>query len=356
MARAFASTLLIPILKAILGVKEKPIPHSADIHKILIVRQHNQLGDMLVGSSLITALHEAYPGAKITFIASPQNKAALETNSLLQCLFVFDKKKITDPRYFRELWSVLHAGYDVCFAPATVSISFTNDLLARLSDAKYRVGVASLDGKENAFAFFFHNRVTIDWRAHEGTHVARRILGILAPFGFSTNALSPVIKPTPADEANAVHFLRSLPGNGPIVGLHTGAGKPPNRWPAENFISLIELLQTKAQANCYLTASSADLPIIEKINAGLKTPLPVYLDKSIGSVAAVIGRSKLFITNDTGIMHVAAAVPIPQISLFGPTDPRVWAPVGQNKAYLMHASSINEISVDEVFSLAQKLL
>lgn len=356
MSRSFSRSLLVPLLKSLLGVKEKEIPSPSDIRKILIVRQHNQLGDMLVGSSLITALHEAYPDAALTFIASPQNKAALETNNLLNRLFVFDKKRLTDPGYCRELWGVLHAGYDLCLAPATVSISFTNDFLARLSDAKYRVGVASLDGKDNVFSFFFHKRVAIDWRAQEGTHVARRILGILAPFGFSTDALSPVIQPSPSDEAAAVEFLHGLSGNGPIIGLHTGAGKPPNRWPADHFISLIGLLQAQAHAACYLTASSADLPIIETINARLQNPLPVFLDKSIGSVAAVIGRSNLFITNDTGIMHVAAAVPVPQISLFGPTDPRVWAPVGQNKMYLTNASSINNISVDEVFRLAVKLL
>ena len=358
MSRRFFQMVLRILLKSVLGVKEKHDFSLKNVKRILIVRQHNQLGDMLAGSSLVHALREAFPAAEITFIASPQNKDALLGNPLINILHVFDKKKLNTLSYWKELWGVLRADYDLCISPATVSISFTNDLLARLAKAKIRIGIRDLDGKENDFAYFFDYPVSLDWRNQPDLHIAERIIGILKPFGISTRNFLPEIQPTADDNEEARSFIRGAVDDVKkrIIGLHTGAGKPPNRWPWQNFCQLIERLQAEQNAFCYLTASSADLEVIEKINKFLPHPLPVYLNKSIGSVAALIGCTELFITNDTGIMHAAAAVPIPQISLFGQTNPSVWAPLGPGKHYIRHGEDINSISVEEVYSLAVELV
>lgn len=356
MSRSFVQFLLKKILKQLLGVKEREAAPLKDIKNILIVRQHNQLGDMLVGSSLINALHEQFSEAKITFVASPQNKAALENNPYLSKLLVFDKKQLFKPAYFSSFKNEIRSGFDLCLAPATVSLSFTNDLIARLSKSKVRVGISELDGRVNEFAFFFDHRVAVDWRAHPETHVAKRILAILSPFGITTSLLSPVIMASPADYKNADKILQQGKDQKIIIGLHTGAGKPPNRWPAEKFCQLIERFRAEMNAFCYLTASSADAPIIAKINEHFTEKLPVFLNQSISSVAALISRSHLFVTNDTGIMHVAAATETPQISLFGPTDPYVWGPLGNKKLNLQNTDAIDRISVEEVWTCVIDLL
>ncbi len=341
-----------------MGVREKQDFVLKDIRRILVVRQHNQLGDMLAGSSLVTALREAFPDCEITFIASPQNYMALLTNSLINKLHVFDKKKLLSLSYVSELWSVLRAGYDLSISPATVSISFTNDLLARLSKARIRIGIRELDGRKNEFAYFFHYPVSVDWRNEPDLHIAERILSILKPFGIATKNFLPSVKPTSDDIRMAEAFIAAeltQPGKR-IIGLHPGAGKPPNRWPWTHFCRLIEKLRIEQNAVCYLTASSADGEVIEQINGFLAEPLPVYLDKSIGSVAALVERSDLFITNDTGIMHVAAAANTPQISLFAATNPFVWAPLGPGKYFIRKTEDISSITVSEVYKLAVELL
>jgi len=81
-----------------------------------------------------------------------------------------------------------------------------------------------------------------------------------------------------------------------------------------------------------------------------------FINKSIAEVAAIISKSDLFITNDTGVMHVAGSVETSQISLFGPTNPFNWAPVGPTKYFLRKSDFIDDISVEDVFSLVNYIV
>lgn len=351
--------ILPDLFKFLFGV---PRIHSTDLgdpKSILIIRQHNQLGDMLAGSSLITALKDTYPDAKITFLCGPQNKDALQKNSKLHKVFVFDKKRLLQADYFNDLWKLLKARYDVCIAPSVVSISFTNNLLAALSNSKIKIGPASLDGTPNPYASFFNVPVDLDWRRAPETNVAKRILDIVKPFGITTTEYSPIISYDHQDLGTAKEFLRKegvLPDQ-KTIGLHVGAGKPPNRWPAEKFSELMNKLNAECAPLFVLTGSTADIPLINNVLAG--TPhvrVLTYINRSIPEVAALISLLDLFITNDTGILHVAASTRTPQLSLFGPTDPHVWAPIGDMKIYIKKSEDISDIRVDDVFAVSCQLL
>ncbi|RPI69906.1 MAG: ADP-heptose--LPS heptosyltransferase, partial [Ignavibacteriales bacterium] len=79
-------------------------------------------------------------------------------------------------------------------------------------------------------------------------------------------------------------------------------------------------------------------------------------NRMIPEVAALISRSDLFICNDTGIMHVAGTTNTPQISIFGPTNPFNWAPIGVDKYFIRNSELIDDISVEEVFNLCNTVL
>jgi heptosyltransferase-2 len=76
----------------------------------------------------------------------------------------------------------------------------------------------------------------------------------------------------------------------------------------------------------------------------------------IPKLAAVIELSDLFISNDTGIMHVAGSTNTPLIALFGPTNPEIWAPVGKNKFYIKKGNDINLIEVQDVIDKINLIL
>ena len=121
----FISSALYKIFQNFLSVQEN---HSYDLgnpKKILIVRQHNQLGDLLAGVSVFRAIKEKYPQSHITLIVSPFNYPGMIKNKYLDRIFIFDKKRIYNPYYFAKFLKLLKEEYDVALVPVTVSVSFT---------------------------------------------------------------------------------------------------------------------------------------------------------------------------------------------------------------------------------------
>jgi heptosyltransferase-2 len=82
----------------------------------------------------------------------------------------------------------------------------------------------------------------------------------------------------------------------------------------------------------------------------------LFLNKKIPEVAALISKADLFISNDTGIMHVAGTTNTPQVSVFGPTNPFNWAPIGHNKLFVRKSELIDDVTVQDVYDLCVILL
>lgn len=356
--KSFPSNLLIYLLKKIYALKENPDTNLGVINKILIIRQHNQLGDMLAGVSLFRAVKEKYPQSHLTLLSSVDNYYGVIKNRFIDELLVFDKRKMFNPFELIKFYKKIRRKFDLAIVPATVSISFTSGMIARLSDSKIRIGPKSLDGKPNESDFFFDRRVNIDWRKYPDSNVSEHILEIVRPFGIDTKDLSSQISFDDADLKVAKSFLSEIEHNSKakIIGLHVGAGKPANRWSLLNYVELIKKINENFNCIFYLTGSDSDKEEVEFVIRNLKINLNKFLNRDIPQVAALISISDLFITNDTGIMHVAGTTSTPQISMFGPTNPFNWAPCGKNKIFLRKSDLIDDIQVQEVFDASKVLL
>ncbi|MCH7773680.1 MAG: ADP-heptose--LPS heptosyltransferase, partial [Bacteroidetes bacterium] len=186
-ANSFISNFIYSIFEKTLAVEENKSRDIGTPKKIIIIRQHNQLGDLLAGVSLFRALKETYPESHITLLVSPFNYPGMVKNKYIDRIFVFDKKELFNPSYFVRLKKILAEEYDLAIVPVVVSISFTSNLLARLSNSKIRIGPQSLDGKVNKSAYFFDRRVSIDWRNHPDSNVSERSLDIVRPFRINTD-------------------------------------------------------------------------------------------------------------------------------------------------------------------------
>lgn len=353
-----SSNLITKLIIKFFSVEEKPYDESIPPQNIFIVRQHNQFGDLLASVSLFRAVKETHPNSNLTVIASTQNYYAVTKNKFIDKLFVFNQKKLLLPSYLFSLISLLRKQYDLVVVPATVSISKTSCFLGRLAKSDYRIGPASLDGKPNQLARLFHKRINLNWKKYPDTHISDFGLEILRPLGINTKIFRSSISFDEYDLKTAENFASNIgkDNNKIMIGLHIGAGKPPNRWSLEKFIKIIEKLNEDYNAVFYITGSNSDNEEINFVKEKLSIEAGYFINKSIPEVAALISISELFITNDTGVMHVAGATETPQISIFGPTNPFNWAPLGQNKFFIRKSDLIDDVTVSDVFDLCKLIL
>jgi heptosyltransferase-2 len=353
-----AFRIINSVIKSTLAVEENRSREIPPPKKILIVRQHNQLGDLLSGVSLFRALKETYKDSHITLIVSPFNYPGIIKNKYIDRFFVFDKKKLINPSYFNHFHKLLKEDYDLAIVPVVVAISFTSNLIARISNSKIRIGPESLDGMVNESAYLFDRRVNLDWRDHPDSNVAERSLDIVRPFGINTENYRPEISFDNGDNEKTERYMMENNFNSKdhLIGLHIGAGKLPNRWSLEKYAKLINRLDKDFDTSFYLTGSNADKDDIKLLQSKIDINLGVFLNRTIPEVASLISKSSLFISNDTGIMHVAGSTNTPQISVFGPTNPFNWAPCGANKYFIRKSELIEDIAVDDVYQLCRMIL
>lgn len=352
---------MLKYLFRIFGRSEKPVDTESispdEVKNILIVRQHNQLGDMLCSVPLFAAIRKKFPKAHITLVASPINYEILfsDINPYIDKVITYRKapfKNLMD--FYREL---KNHDYQIGIVPSTVSISRTSHFINFFSGAKIRVGVKSIDNKINSVEYLLNVKSDFGWDSRK-LHQTERNLDVGRQIGCDL---------TEQEKKNVMIHLskeeldfagRFIENNFPdksklIISLHPGAGKVPNRWKKENFIELIKKLYEKY--NCYflITSGMIDKEITDEVRdrlleAGINCTL--IENTPIRKVGAVIKLTDLYITNDTGTLHVAGGVDANIVSLFGPTHGYEWAPAGENKICIQsHTDNINDIPVEEVF-------
>jgi hypothetical protein len=139
----------------------------------------------------------------------------------------------------------------------------------------------------------------------------------------------------PLGSAPRVECLRSDDG---FVAIHPFSGSARKNWPLENFIDLAHRL-----------------PLPARFCTGSEHPLEgAFQAPDLYQLACWLARARLYIGNDSGISHLAAAVGVPVIVLFGPTDPAIWAPRG-NRVRVFHRDPIQSITRSEVLEAAVSL-
>jgi heptosyltransferase-2 len=125
-------------------------------------------------------------------------------------------------------------------------------------------------------------------------------------------------------------------GEGFIV-IHPSASCPSKRWPQEYFLQLVKLLKEKTGLKIIVITAKNEKDFVEKIIKGNEV-IDLRGELSLSEIGSLLKRAKLFISNDSGPVHIAAALGIAVISIFGRNDPglspRRWKPLGEKSIYL----------------------
>ncbi len=184
----------------------------------------------------------------------------------------------------------------------------------------------------SALAYFLAARRRMVYRRGDG--VAHRLVDLARAFGLSEPP-APQIWTSPGDEAEAA---RLVPDGGPVLALGPTANWAGKIWRAENFAALIDRLTApdgilpEARVAVFAAAAERALaqPVLDAVPAGRLIDLVGAVE--LTTAAAALGRCALYVGNDSGLMHIAAAAGAPTLGLFGPSRPENYAPWGPRGA------------------------
>ncbi len=294
--------------------------------RILVIRQHNQMGDMMLATPALRAIRESYPDASIGVVSSTLNSGVLVNSPYVDRVFTYDKQR---PWTSVQMVSRLRAErYDLALVLHTVSFSFTSLLLAVLSGARVRVGSTSraigdaLTGSYLNLTLPLPSEPTLA-RLNEAEHN----LFPLRAVGITTDDIAPLLVPGPHSEGWARAAAAELWREGTLrLAVHPGAGKIANIWPPERFSSVVDDLNARRAASLVIIEGPRDAEAVASFQRACGVAGSVVRGRSITDVAALMRCADLVLCNDTGVMHVAAAAGARVVAVFGPTDPFRWAP------------------------------
>jgi len=161
--------------------------------------------------------------------------------------------------------------------------------------------------------------------------VSAYLLRCLAPLDVAdqTPLIMPRLEPTAeARTATESAWRAATGGDGaPVAMLHPGAGSLAKRWPLARFVELAGLLRSEGWRVAW-TCGPADQGVEEGLRAAGQPEAAILVGWPLPQLCALLARSAAVVAADTGIGHLAAVLAVPTVALFGPTDERVWGPLG----------------------------
>jgi len=191
----------------------------------------------------------------------------------------------------------------------------------------------------------------------KNSHLVDRYLDVLKPLGIENPARRPYLKTSAsADQAIEALLKKEKADTGELlVGLFPGSGHAGRRWPIEKFAELADYLTRNNRVRVIVFVGPEERELIPTMRP-LFQPTTLFFDKlTIPQLASAQARLTLFVSNDTGPMHVAAAVGTSVIVLMDRPTPHVFVPIGDQHR-LIFSRAVGEISVAEVYKVAHEVL
>ena len=292
------------------------------LERILIVMMGG-IGNMIFLTPALKALRKAYPDSRISFLLGPYGADEVVVGSAL-----IDKKIIVDPKKYKGIAGKIKLIQELRRENFSLSIISTgtnplkSGLLCYLAGIRYRMG-EDIEGK----GFFYNLKVTYDKNNHE----VESNINLIQTLGIKVKDKSLYIHRSPEDKnfARRIFVDHNLEGR-LVIGMHPGSGIHQagfKRWPKEKFAQLADRLVNDYNASVIIFGGSEEVELADDIKRLMKNdPLLMTGKTTLAQAAALIEKCSLFISNDSGLLHVACAVNPAIIGIYGPTDYRRTGP------------------------------
>lgn len=290
----------------------------------LFVRAVNWLGDAVMTTPALAAVRAAHPGASLTLVAKPLVAEMFRHHPHVDRILVYDK----NGRH-RGLAGMVRMAREARAAGCDAAILFQNAfdaaLLALLSGIPERMGYAT-DGRR-----LLLTRAVPVTEEVLARHEVEYYLSLTDALGIPRPAGSALRLAVTGEERVAMRErLRRLgvPEGKPILGINPGATYgAAKRWYPERFAAAADALAEEWDASTVLMGSGAESPLAAAIAGGMRRKAVDLSGKTtVRELMALVDTCSFLVTNDSGPMHIAAALGVPLTAIFGPTDWRRTSP------------------------------
>ena len=330
----------------------------------LLIIKLRYIGDVLLATPTLRALKEARPGIRVTMMVSRGTEGVLSGNPDIDEILVLDKGSVA--AQWRLIVELRRRRFD---AVIDLTDGDRSAFLSWVSGASVRIGF----NDEHRRRGVCYSVVVPPQPGMR--HRIGRDLAALKPLGIHASETPPRLWLTGEDEAAADQLLNRL-GIGRdqlIMIIQPGARYWFKAWPAERFAELADRLASDYGFQVLIGGSRDEEALAQRIQAAARTSLVSIAGlTTLKQFASIAKRAALFVGNDSGAMHMAAAVGTPVVALFGPSNPDEWGPRGGRTKVLYKGldcracfhptctrgeeNCMRLIAVQEVRAAAQRLL
>jgi len=292
---------------------EKAIKQN--IKNILVIKLYG-IGNMVLFTPTLQEIRRIFPRSKITLITQEHCVEVVKGCHYYDEVIFYPPVTTFDSThqdFFKGVRRLRKKKFDLILSSFIMGDKRLPPLLSLLG-AKYIVGY-SIDGGEGCYTHI------LEYKSDK--HEVELNLDLLRVLGINTNLPELYLQITLKERENTSKYLRENNlENKFLVGFHPGSDEPlkAKRWPKEKFAELGDLIQKTYGATILIFGDESENSYAIELGALMEKPPFCLTGKtSVREAAALIERCHLFVSNDSGLMHIASAVKTPVIGLFGPT-------------------------------------
>jgi heptosyltransferase-2 len=314
-------------------IKQKSCVSTFPVYKRILIIRTDRIGDVLLSTPVIKAIKDFYPNSFIAFMLRPYSREIIEGNPYVDELIIYDK--------YGQHKGILS------------SIKFANNLrkkrfdLAVILHPTNRVNLVSFFaaipqrvGYNRKMGFLLTKKLE-DKKYLGEKHELEYSLDVIRALGIEPKDKRLFMPIKQKSELWADHILNrhNLTRADKIVTIHPGASCPSKIWPPERFSQLANRLIEDYQARIFIVAGPKDVELAGRVIDSINKPVVNLAGKTtVSQLASILRRCRLFISNDSGPVHISTAVGTPVISIFGRNQqglsPRRWGPLGKEDKIL----------------------
>lgn len=328
-----------------------------EITRILVICRQPGVEEMLLATPTFRAMRQSFPDAHLAVVADENSVDVLQSNKYVDEVFGFPSGFSQGfSQKLHHFFLKMRQRFDLAIVLNTGEHSLISDLIARMSRAKYRLGPKKPvpDGEEENW-FYNLRAPASDVR----NHLTERFLRILKYIDIETDSFSEHLNLTMEEKGHALAFLQEHdvdPGE-MIVAFHFESCEEAESFPVSRAVYIAKYFSTKFNAKILASCSHQDEACLRKFGSGLPfVPIEVIGFDARAS-AAILFCCDFVICYDSEVMHLAAAVGVPTISLYGRRDPHTTKPIGRPFIALKGASgSRATITPEQVIDTAETML